>query len=128
MAPHHEKCAESLQFDWKSCRGKIVRDRVQIQNPGSTATLLYWVISFEDYINITAKHVIINWGHAPDSADNLSPHWNFYSLTESPGITAEAEEPHETFHICIIEDEFSKQNRKQSFLHVIDTHELENAA
>lgn len=83
MAPHQGKCAESVQFDWKSCRGKIVGDRVQIQKPVSTGTPLYWVISFEDYINITAKHVIINWGRAPDSADNLPPYQNFYSWSES---------------------------------------------
>lgn len=72
-----KKCAESRQFDWKSCRGKIVGDRVQIQNPVFTGTLLSRARPFEDYINITAKHVITNWGHAPDSADNFPPHRNF---------------------------------------------------
>lgn len=39
-APHHEKCAESLPFDGKSCRGKIVGDWEQIYIPVSTGRLL----------------------------------------------------------------------------------------
>lgn len=39
-APHHEKCAESLPFDGKSCRGKIVGDWVQIQSSISRGRLL----------------------------------------------------------------------------------------
>lgn len=67
-APHQEECAASPPFDRKKLQGQDTGRLGADLKPHVAYPQVecYGVISFEDYINIGAKHVIIHWGHAPD--------------------------------------------------------------